>query len=74
LNFSEFINIQKYGFINIQNYGRRYLEKYFISELQIITLEDLSTEEHYNETIKDINLIYKEYYTNQRSQLILIKE
>jgi len=68
LDFSEFINIQKYGFINIQNYGRRYLENYFISELKIITLENLSTEEHYNETIKDINLIYKEYYTNPRSQ------
>jgi hypothetical protein len=69
LIFSEFIDIH-----NLPMHGRQYLENTYISRLQIITLENLSTEAHYNETIGDINIIYKMFYTNKRVKEILIKE
>ena len=64
LAFSDFIRLT----IPAQNmpYGRSYLRDMCISSFQVITVENLSTEEKFNELTKEINDIYLSAYINTK--------
>jgi hypothetical protein len=68
LEFSEFIHFQKES--KHTPIGKDYLRDYFINGFNIITVEDLTTEENYKLLTEDINTIYSSTYNNPRSKLL----